>query len=477
MLRLLTVISWVVLLLASCNDLPRTSETLSAQNSGQSPLVIVPGPVPAGLEGFPLSVEEVVLVQGWLDRPLSFTRAEAEAKVRDLPAIDQTTAKPGALARGRLKDLKPGWQAIPVDGVPPTPETVWSGRYPLSNLTSIVYRSDADHKTRAAAEHLRATAQPPPDGWIRLTVAGDFMLARGVSTAMHRQGTLYPVAKVKDHLASADLTFVNLESPIGVKGQPLPGKEIWFRAPPEAVEVLKAVGVDAVALANNHILDYDTENFLETIERLEGAGIKYAGGGRDLTGARRPTVLEAKGVKVAFLAYSQFADLFFDWNYRRSFAATGSRPGVAGIREDWLAEDIKKARVKAGIVAVAFHWGEEFVNYPSEEQRRLARLAIDLGADLVLGFHPHAIQGFETYRGGFIAYSTGNFIMDRQVNEQLARESMILDFQLSSQGVRSVKVHPVWIKDEQPYIMTGAEGEWLMDKMRQISGWLVSRPE
>jgi poly-gamma-glutamate synthesis protein (capsule biosynthesis protein) len=316
----------------------------------------------------------------------------------------------------------------------------------------------------------QAETAGPGSGCITLTVAGDFMLSRGVARAMRENGTLYPVAQVRDHLAAADLTFVNLESPVGVKGQPLPGKQIWFRAPPEAMEILKAAGVDGVTVANNHILDYDTENFLETLDTLKANGIHYVGGGRNITEARRPMVLKAKGVKVAFLGYSQFADLFFDWNYPRAFAATDTLAGVPRIQEDWLAADIKAAREQADVVAVAYHWGDEFQNYPNEEQKRIAHLSIDLGADLVLGYHPHAIQGFELYKGKVIAYSTGNFIMDRQ-DTDLARESMLLDFTVAKSGVRSLHVLPVWIKAEQPYIMTGAEGESLLQKMRTISDW------
>ncbi|HLN62676.1 MAG TPA: CapA family protein, partial [Symbiobacteriaceae bacterium] len=255
-----------------------------------------------------------------------------------------------------------------------------------------------------------------------------------------------------------------------VKGTPLPNKQIWFRARPEAMEILKAAGVDGVTVANNHILDYDTDNFLETLDALQQNGIKYVGGGKNIAEARKPLVLEAKGVKIAFLGYSQFADLFFDWNYARSFEATDTLAGVPRIQEDWLAEDIKAAKALAPVVAVAYHWGDEFQNYPNEEQKRIAHLSIDLGADLVLGYHPHAIQGFELYKGKVIAYSTGNFIMDRQ-DTDLARESMLLDFTVAKSGVRSLHVLPVWIKAEQPYIMTGAEGESLLQKMRTISGW------
>lgn len=437
------------------------------QAPGTADVVVVKGPVPAGFDGLVIAGGEIVLMQGWLDAPLSLTRAEAEAMAARVGPPGEP--KPGAVAVGRLSDLRPGWRAIPVDGVEPTPQSVQDGRYPLSGLVSAVYRQGAPGRVVQAARQLgSAPADEAP--WIRLTVAGDFMLARGVARAMRENGTLYPVERVKEHLASADLTFANLESPIGVKGTPLPGKQIWFRAAPEAVDVLKTAGLDGVAVANNHILDYDTENFLETLVHLEKAGIGYVGGGRSIAEARKPLVLSARGVRVAFLGYSEFADLFFDWGYPRSFAATETLPGVARIDETWLAEDIKAARAQADLVAIAFHWGEEFQNYPTAEQQRLARLAVDLGADLVLGYHPHSIQGFELYKGSFIAYSTGNFIMDRQ-DTDLARESMILDFTVSPGGVRAVAVHPVWIRAEQPYIMTGAEGEQLLQKMRAISGW------
>lgn len=437
---------------------------LDALHAGTAQVAVAAGPVPAGLNGFTYAADEQVLLQGWLDPPLSLTRADAAARLAGLPGGVPATPRAGAVAKGRLADLRPGWRAVAVDGVVPTPESVWSGKYPLAGQVSVVHRPGAD---AAVLDQLRGK---PPQSWATLTVAGDFMLARGVARAMRENGTLYPVAAVKDHLSGADLTFVNLESPIGLRGTPLPGKQIWFRAPPAAMEILRTAGVDGVTVANNHILDYDTDNFLETLDGLRAAGIPYVGGGRTIAEARRPMVLEARGVKIAFLGYSQFADLFFDWGYPRSFSATDTLPGVPRIQDDWLAEDIKAARALAPIVAIAFHWGDEFQNYPNEEQKRVARLSIDLGADLVLGYHPHAIQGFEFYKGKFIAYSTGNFIMDRQ-DTDLARESMLLDFTLSPEGVRSVSVLPVWIKAEQPYIMTGSEGERLLQKMRTISSW------
>jgi poly-gamma-glutamate synthesis protein (capsule biosynthesis protein) len=450
----------------------RTPEPAAALTRGEADAAVMRGDPPPTLAALPLRTVERIIMQGWLDEPLSLTRAEADALLAELGPPGEPGR--GALAAGRLADLRPGWRAVPVDGVAPTPQSVRSGEYPLADRLVLAHRpEDAGRMAPLAAalrEALGAGDAEPAGEWASLSAVGDVMLARGVARAMRESGTLYPVAKVREHLAAADLAFANLESPIGVKGRPLPGKQIWFRAEPEAIEVLKAAGLDGVTVANNHILDYDEENFLETLDFLAEAGIPWTGGGRDLAEARRPLVLEARGVRIAFLGYSEFADLFFDWDYPRSFAATEDRPGVPAIREDWLAEDIRAARQVADVVAVALHWGVEFTNSPTEEQRRLARYIVDQGADLVLGSHPHAIQGFEIYNGGFIAYSMGNFIMDRQ-DTDLARESMILDFLIGPDGVKQVEVHPVWIEAEQPCILQGEEAARLRQKMQEISGW------
>lgn len=449
-------------------SLMEVDDPLAALETGEAAVALVPGPVPEGLEGFVFATRETVLMQGWLDPVRSFTLEEAEALAKQLSPPG--TPEPGALAVGRLTDLSPGWRAIPVEGVLPTPETLQDGTYPLAGLVSVVYAPAPSAEVAAVVERLRQAAEPQEQPWIRLTAAGDFMLARGVARAIREHGTAYPVVQVREHLASADIAFANLESPIGTKGSPLPGKQIWFQAAPEALETLTLAGLDGVTVANNHILDYDAPSLLETLDYLNAAGIGYTGGGRDLAEARTPLVLEAQGIKVAFLGYSQFADLFFDWDYPRSFAATEERPGVAGIDDAWLAEDIPAAREQADLVVVTFHWGEEFQNYPTPEQERLAHLCVDLGADLVLGYHPHAIQGFELYKDGVIAYSLGNFIMDNQ-NSDLARESMLLDFWVSPAGIQQVLVHPVWIAAEQPSMLTGPEAERLLAKMATISGW------
>lgn len=321
-----------------------------------------------------------------------------------------------------------------------------------------------------AADHGQEAIDAAPSA--TLAVVGDLQLARGLETMMARHGLSYPLERVAKRLSAAGLTIANLESPLGRTGKPLPGKGIWFRARPEAAAVVTQGGFDAVTVANNHILDYDTENFLETLDLLRAIGVRAVGGGAELAAARRPVLLEARGIRVALLGYSQFADILFSYAHPRPFAATESRPGVAPLQTDLVATDIASARKQADVVAVLVHWGDEYQNLPNRQQVEWAHAFVDAGADLVLGFHPHAIQGFEAYGRGLIAYSLGNFVMDQW--EPVTTESMLLEIALTrgrdgQVRVGPARVTPVGIRDFRPYFLTGPARERLWEKMRGIS--------
>lgn len=285
-------------------------------------------------------------------------------------------------------------------------------------------------------------------------------------------GPEYPVALVAGRLAAADLTLGNLESPIGLQGEPIPGKQIWFRADPAAVTTLTHAGFDLLSVANNHALDYDLENFAETLALLRQAGIDPVGGGAHLDAARRPVIREVAGLRFVFLGYSQFTHLAYSWEYPLRFAATADRAGVAPLDEALLAEDIPRARALADAVVVTVHWGVEGQDHPAPGQVRLARRMVDLGADLVLGHHPHAVQGFEVYNGGFIAYSMGNFIMDDESLGPRHRESMLLEFTWYPGGGRTVRVTPAWITDFRPALLEGPAALEALEKLRELSAEL-----
>ena len=374
-----------------------------------------------------------------------------------------------------------GLKLLSVDGVAPTGETVRSGDYRFLEPLYLLARDrrSSAEMSRRLSEAL-AGAQPPMEPTATLTAVGDIMLARGVGTLIDRYGTGYPLGLVADILSSSDISFANLESPIGVGGSPLPGKLIWFRAKPKTVDCLTGAGIDAVTLANNHTLDYDSENLLETIAILDRAGIAHCGAGRNLTEARKPAIVQRKGITVAFLGYNEFAhpNLFWSLRYPRTLLAGPDVPGTPPIDLTMVAEDIAAARQVADVVVVAYHWGQEYTNHPvpyfGKDLKAIARRTIELGADIVLGFHPHAIQGLEVYRGGLIAYSLGNFVMDQK--REITRESMIVRCLISKKGVLATEVIPAMIEDGRPRRLYGDEASRLLAKIRSISASLSDAP-
>jgi len=182
--------------------------------------------------------------------------------------------------------------------------------------------------------------------------------------------------------AASDFAVVNLEGPL-TAARRAQDKEFAFKGPPEYVNILQDGGVGAVNLANNHFGDYYERGEDDTKAALEGAGIGHFGAGNGFT-------TEINGVVVGFLGYK------------------GWSSGVTVKNK--VASDIAELKTNgAAIVAVSFHWGDEQENYPNATQKELGRAALDAGADVVFGHHPHVIQGIEEYNGKFIAYSLGNF--------------------------------------------------------------------
>lgn len=306
----------------------------------------------------------------------------------------------------------------------------------------------------------------PAEEWT-LVAVGDISFARKIARYIEQNGLDYPLAKVTAYLKSADLAFANLESPISDRGTPLPNKGIWFRAKPETIQCLTDAGIDVVNLANNHILDYDQPAFQDTMTALRQHGIGFCGAGQNLADARKPYIVDQNGTKVAFLGYSELAEIFWVWSDPKPFVATDQRPGVAPLHVDKILEDIAAAKQQADIVVVTLHWGVEYTDIPTEEQRKIAHRIIDGGADVILGGHPHVTQGFEVYKGKLIAYSLGNFVFDQ--THRPNTESVILELAVAEKTVKKALIHPAYIVDGQPYVPTGEERDFIFARLQKIS--------
>ncbi len=262
----------------------------------------------------------------------------------------------------------------------------------------------------------------------------------------------YGFKNVRPLVPDEELFVVNLECPFTARGEKVP-KNFNFRARPEFVATLVAGGVDAVSLANNHLMDYGLEGLLDTMAVLDEQGIPYFGAGRNLAEARRPAIIQWQGMKVALLGYFFLGTRNIE---PPMVIATETTPGVAGHFSDvdqmerMLREDITLARTQADLVIPFFHWGRERYFLPEPYQARLGRAAVEAGASLVLGSHPHVLQGMELFNGVPIAYSLGNFVFGGNWNPQ-PKHTALFKARFSRAGYLSSEIIPL-LSDAYPLL-------------------------
>jgi poly-gamma-glutamate capsule biosynthesis protein CapA/YwtB (metallophosphatase superfamily)/GMP synthase-like glutamine amidotransferase/outer membrane protein assembly factor BamB len=294
---------------------------------------------------------------------------------------------------------------------------------------------------------------PVADGEIELLAVGDIMLARTVEERMNQYGSLYPFQAIYRLLQAADIAVGNLETPFTVQGRPA-DKRFIFRAHPEHIPALRTVGFDVLSLANNHILDFPPDSMDDTLAALEDLGIATVGAGRGEAAAHRPAVLEVKGVKVAFLAFAAPR-----W---RNSPEVPTATDVAWADPESVRRAVAQARQEVDLVIVILHTGTEYEAQANQEQRAVAHAAVEGGATLVIGHHPHVLQDVEVYQGVPIVYSLGNFVFDMDVIER-TRDTAILWAVLTQDGVRSVDLYLARIVDDaQPRLRIGEDGSPLV---------------
>ena len=243
---------------------------------------------------------------------------------------------------------------------------------------------------------------------LKLLAFGDVNLGRVVGQELLKGNLDYPFGRVKETLLGADVVFVNLESQLSDQGGETqhPDDNLIFCGPPEGAEALRRGGVSVVSTGNNHAYDYGMRALEETLEHLRGSGIAAAGTSRDSAALFPAALVEKHGIRIAFLAYTQFVNIPGPWRARISL-----------FEERRARREIREAKKKSDLVIVSLHGGLEYADRPPPGTLSQFRFLIDAGADLVLGHHPHVPQGIERYRSKYIFYSLGNFVFSQPQHE------------------------------------------------------------
>jgi poly-gamma-glutamate synthesis protein (capsule biosynthesis protein) len=253
-----------------------------------------------------------------------------------------------------------------------------------------------------------APARPPhraQERPLRLMAVGDILLAADALPLLERHGFGFAFAHVAPLLAGHDLLVGNLEGPITQRGAPVDARKRYVHlAPAAAAPALRDAGFDLLGLANNHAFDHGAVGLADTLRALGDADLAHFGAGADEAAALAGHVVERAGIRIGFLGFMERYPTYEPWRW---FAA-GDAPGVAPMDEPALRSAFARLRPAVDVLVASFHWGVDYAPL-TPTQERFGRLAVDLGADLVLGHHPHVLQPVEIHRGVPIVYSLGNF--------------------------------------------------------------------
>lgn len=261
----------------------------------------------------------------------------------------------------------------------------------------------AGDSSSSDSEHSAASAS--------LLFSGDIYLSNHVLNAYDQAGGISGVLDdgFRSVIQNADYFAANEEFPFSSRGEAAPDKQYTFRLPESRLPIMNEIGVDLVTLANNHSLDFGTDAMLDTCSALDRAGILHVGAGADSEAARKPAIVDVNGVRVGFIGASRVIPV-------ASWTAGAGSPGLLTAYDpSLLVQTIEETRPLCDYLVVLIHWGVEREEMPVDHQKSLGRQCIDAGADLVVGSHPHVLQGIEYYSGKPIVYSLGNFIFGSSI--------------------------------------------------------------
>ncbi len=288
------------------------------------------------------------------------------------------------------------------------------------NKTELSEEADAEPEAEEVSkEDLSEELKPAPKEEAALAFAGDVMFSEQYLAA-YDQGGIGVLAdeEMLTYMQEADLFMLNQEFPFSLRGEAMEDKQYTFCLDPKYVKIFQDLGCDLVTIANNHALDFGQDAFCDTLDTLKEAQISCVGGGYNITEASAPAIRTIAGQTFAIFAATRVSPSY-DWY------ATDSQPGMFQTYDpSRLNEAIKEAEQQYDHTIVFLHWGIERNEFPEDYQRTLAKGYIDAGADLVIGCHPHILQGFEYYNGVPIIYSLGNYLFGNRNDETALLEAV-----------------------------------------------------
>lgn len=283
------------------------------------------------------------------------------------------------------------------------------------------------------------------------------------------------VQHVAPMIRAADVALPNVETAFGWSGVAHPSKPFVFLSPPTSVAALHSLGTDVALLANNHTYDFFDDGMRTTIDVLRNAGMLTVGAGMNETEAYRPLVITKGDLRLGVAPFCglricgvQAGDgtLPDEPPYQD---AVGDKGGVAKLADAKLVAAIEALRPQSDRIAIVLHSGNEYLSHPTAGQQRAAHRAIDLGADIVVGHHPHVLQPLEVYNGKLIAYSLGNLVFDQDFRETWGSVLLRVSTTPGPERVSTYTVDPIWLEDYVPFPATGRLAKRIVRELAERS--------
>ncbi len=296
-----------------------------------------------------------------------------------------------------------------------------------------------------------------------LIAVGDIMPGRTVEMKILKYDDwLYPFRETYQITTLGNIVFGNLESPL-IEGIPTPNGSMVFRADPKIITGLKYSGFNVMSLANNHIKNQGSAGIANTTKELALADINFTGAGQDIKEALKPIIISHENITFGFLA---FLDSSF---VPSSYGADLNNSGSPFMDISVLEDNIKSLKDQVDVVIISMHAGTEYADRPNQKQIDFAHAAIDAGANLVIGHHPHVVQPIEYYNDGLILYSLGNFIFDQMWSEE-TREGAIAEITFENKKIINLELTPIKIFDySQPRTLNENEGASILERMSNFT--------